>query len=331
MEKILSFDVGIINLAYCLFTKKAYIENNKTVYKWDILEWDIINLTNRDEIKCCICNKVASLEQNNGVLKYYCKVHARAINCKPLPYEQFYIPCSKQIGGCQFPIDMQDNTICNKNCTMKDKNNNTFCNAHTKKLYQNLVNGMKLYVIKKMKVTSMDFDDTRMKLFHELESRKHLLEANVVVIENQPSLKNPRMKSISALLYDYYIIRGILDKEITKSAIKRVKFMSPSNKIKLASDGETQQIVKLKASNEAKAYKLTKSLAVKYSLELLAHLPDWIKHFNSFKKKDDLADSFLQGAYYFEMNIKLDDSPKKKRKTKEPSKKPLISINTMEI
>jgi hypothetical protein len=32
------------------------------------------------------------------------------------------------------------------------------------------------------------------------------------------------------------------------------------------------------------------------------HLPEWLLKFNSHKKKDDLADSFLQGAYYFEMN-----------------------------
>ena len=29
------------------------------------------------------------------------------------------------------------------------------------------------------------------------------------------------------------------------------------------------------------------------------HLPEWLAKFNSHKKKDDLADAFLQGAYYF--------------------------------
>jgi hypothetical protein len=40
MEKILSFDVGIIHLAYCFFTKK---DGN-----WDILDWAIIDLTDRE-------------------------------------------------------------------------------------------------------------------------------------------------------------------------------------------------------------------------------------------------------------------------------------------
>ena len=177
--------------------------------------------------------------------------------------------------------------------------------------------------LKKINISSMDFDDTRLKLINILENKKHLLNADVVVIENQPSFKNPRMKSISALLYDYYIIRGVIDKERTNSNIKRVKFMSPSNKIKLASDGETQQIVKLKSSDESKAYKLTKSLAVKYTKDLLEHLPEWLKHFNSYKKKDDLADAFLQGAYYFEMNVKADPSNKvyKMKEKKEVKEK----------
>ena len=53
------------------------------------------------------------------------------------------------------------------------------------------------------------------------------------------------MKSISSTIYDYYLIRGIFDKEITKSKINRVKFMSPSNKLKLADDGDTKKLVKL--------------------------------------------------------------------------------------
>ena len=44
--KVLSWDVGIINLAFCL------IDYNTETKKWKILDWNIINLTNRDQIKC---------------------------------------------------------------------------------------------------------------------------------------------------------------------------------------------------------------------------------------------------------------------------------------
>ena len=297
MEKILSFDVGIIHLAYCFFTKKEYIENDKKIYKWEILDWAIIDLADRHDVKCSLCNKNASLYHYDS--KYYCKVHSRNIITKPLPYENIFKELEiKNIGGCK---------ICDKNCTIKDISDNIFCRPHSKKIYKDITNDMKMKPIKKNNISSLNFDDTRLKLITELEKRKHLFEASVVVIENQPSFKNPRMKSISALLYDYYLIRGIVDKNITKSNITKVKFMSPSNKIKLVSDGEMQQIVKLKAteksSDVSKAYKLTKSLAVKYTTDLITHLPNWLNHFNSYKKKDDLADAFLQGAYYYEMNL----------------------------
>ena len=124
------------------------------------------------------------------------------------------------------------------------------------------------------------------------------MDANVILIENQPSLKNPKMKAISSTLYDYFLIRGIFDKEITKSNITRVKFMSPSNKLKLADEGDTKKLVKLKG-NDAKTYKLTKSLGIKYCKEMIEPYNNWKVVFNSHKKKDDLADSFLQGMYYF--------------------------------
>ena len=145
----------------------------------------------------------------------------------------------------------------------------------------------------------MDFADVKYKLIMELESKPALLKANYVVIENQPSFKNPRMKSIATTLYDYYLIRGIIDKTVTKSNISQVHFMSPSNKLKLADHGDTKQLIKAKKTDDTKAYKLTKSLGIKYCLDLTTHLENWQKHFNSHKKKDDLADSFLQGAYFY--------------------------------
>ena len=89
------------------------------------------------------------------------------------------------------------------------------------------------------------------------------MNANIVLIENQPSMKNPKMKAISSTIYDYFLIRGIFDKERTNSNITRVKFMSPSNKLKLADEGDTKKLVKLKG-NDAKTYKLTKTLGIKY-------------------------------------------------------------------
>jgi hypothetical protein len=72
--------------------------------------------------------------------------------------------------------------------------------------------------------------------------------------------------------------------------------MSPSNKLKLAEEGDTQKLIKLKG-DMAKTYKLTKSLGIKYCSKMIEPFDNWKTFFNGCKKKDDLADSFLQGMY----------------------------------
>jgi hypothetical protein len=149
----------------------------------------------------------------------------------------------------------------------------------------------------------MSMDDFLLRLVKELDKRPNLLNCEAVFIENQPTMKNPRMKTISVTLYNYYIIRGIIDKHISNSPLKQVHFMAPSNKLKLANDGDKVELVKVKNNeDDSKTYKLTKSLGIKYCTEMIKHLPNWTTHFNNHKKKDDLADAFLQGVYFINNN-----------------------------
>jgi hypothetical protein len=137
----------------------------------------------------------------------------------------------------------------------------------------------------------------------ELDKKIHLLDADYVIIENQPSMKNPRMKSIASTIYDYYLIRGKVDKELNKSNICEVKFISPSNKLKISNSKDKEDLNNVPKSQK---YKLIKSLGIKYCLELISHLNNWIIFFNTNKKKDDLADSFLQGLWFLSTFKKVD-------------------------
>ena len=72
---ILSFDVGIKNLAYCLL----FIHDKK----YEISQWGIINLVENKKICKApknngkICNKNAKFFKKD---KYYCKIHAKNKN-----------------------------------------------------------------------------------------------------------------------------------------------------------------------------------------------------------------------------------------------------------
>lgn len=282
--KVLSWDVGIINLAFCM------IEYNDE--KWKILDWGIINLTNREKLKCINCGKNASFYtdiSNNEV--FYCKKHLLKDIKSPEFDKCFTINMTKI---CDWKTEKSK-------CNKKSKyciNNNYYCNNHSKSIYKKIENEYSVKSIKKKSVGAISIDDLKMELIKQFENKKSFLEADIILIENQPSMKNPKMKAISSTIYDYFLIRGIIDKEITNSNIERVKFMSPSNKLKLADEGDTKKLVKLKG-NDAKTYKLTKSLGIKYCSEMIKPYENWVEVFNQHKKKDDLADSFLQGMYYF--------------------------------
>ena len=319
---ILSFDVGVIHLSYCMMTKKEV--NGKL--NWHIIDWANIDLAKRDTMNC-ECGKKASLSNMvDGIMKHYCKVHARKINTEIKPFEEYF----KAVQSASKCNNLVKDNECGKKASYNYEDT-CLCTTHAKNIYKGMGNASKMKSFKLKDSKKLNFDDVKYDLMMVLESKKNLLQADYVVIENQPSFKNPRMKSIASTLYDYYLIRGIIDKETSKSNITQVKFMSPSNKLKLADDGDTKQLVKVKSEGvvdgkDSKAYKLTKTLGIKYCSEMVSHLPEWLKHFNSHKKKDDLADSFLQGAYFYINNVKEEKELKKDAPKKDIPKKDTVDL-----
>jgi len=300
MTTILSFDVGIINLSYCILTQKNFIKDNGEEYKnWDIIEWNNIDLTNRcNEI--CHCGKKASLSNIiDGTIKYYCKIHSRHLDLDIEPFENNYIKSNTTNNLC---CSWGDKNECIKKGLYLNKiNDKHYCSIHAKSQHKN---ENKNKEIKNIKKSIINFDDIKYKIISELDKRKHFLNVNYIVIENQPAFKNPKMKSVASTLYDYYLIRGIIDKEINKSNIIQVKFQAPSNKLKLINNNDLEELNAIK-NDKTKLYKLTKNLSIKYCLEIIQHLPLMVNYFTNYKKKDDLADSFLQGIYFWKRNLKI--------------------------
>lgn len=292
---ILSFDVGIIHLSYCLLTQSIFTQPDGTkISNWNILEWNNIDLTNRDEQKCTCGAKAFYTQTINNEIKYYCKTHSKKIDKITQTFNECFIE-SKTTNNCEY--EFKNLKTCGKSSSYK-YNDKHYCTSHAKQLYKIISKSSELKVFKMKNSITSQFDEIKYKLIMELENRKNLLSTDYVVIENQPSFKNPRMKSIASTLYDYYLIRGIIDKNITNSNIKQVKFISPSNKLKIINENDNNELIKVK-NNESKSYKLTKSLSIKYCNQLISHLDIWKTFFNNNKKKDDLADSFLQGVYFY--------------------------------
>ena len=54
-----------------------------------------------------------------------------------------------------------------------------------------------------------------------------------VLIENQPALKNPVMKSIQMIIYTFFVMDGVMKKE---SSIETIHMVNARNKLKVYKD-----------------------------------------------------------------------------------------------
>jgi hypothetical protein len=138
---------------------------------------------------------------------------------------------------------------------------------------------------------SLDHDT----LFIELNERFGDTKIDYIIIENQPAMKNPIMKTIQVMVYSYFKQMQLLHNK----DILDVKMCNASNKIRYAKKLIPISEIELKTP-ESNTYKRNKEAAIAYTLYLLNlnNKNDDISFFKTFKKKDDLADTLLQGLYF---------------------------------
>jgi hypothetical protein len=260
--RILSWDVGIINLAYQI--REIIGNENK------IIKWDIINIIEQEEIKCN-CNKRAVwYNENNN----YCGL------CKNSFIKNHNI----------LSIDKKD-YVKEKKCYYQNEE------YQWNDLKKKLLNHNKEIKFKKLSIKNSkkySIEEKKILLIEKLNQFPELLQVDYVIVENQPVFKNPHMKTIENTIVDYFIIRGIFEMK----TIKFVKMFNASNKLK-TNLIQTKLAIQ-NTTNKYKTHKLLsiqytlKDLNEKY--------PQWLEHFNNQKKQDDLADTHLMIEYLINKN-----------------------------
>lgn len=148
---------------------------------------------------------------------------------------------------------------------------------------------------KKKKKTIPGIHHLKMLLIRKLDSLELVDRCDIVIIENQPVFKNPTMKSLSGCIYDYFLIRGLID----TNKLRDVSFTSPVNKLKLnIVSTETTELLKKKYKTR---YTFNKHLAIVSCQNLIEDTNKVtcpMSNFSENKKKDDLADCFLLAYHY---------------------------------
>lgn len=288
---IISFDVGIKNMAYCILMKDVS-ENTLSIQKWDVL--NLMDIEEPTKLCACmnkpktkktpptICNKSAKYVKHG---QYYCEKHAKSSN-------DFFIPTkTMETGSLKKLKHEQLLTIGNSH--------SVFANVETPSKLKKAellekIDGFfrehcfEFLIAKKSKTAN------ETELIQIGRNMKTLLNVVInnqtithVVIENQISPIANRMKTIQGMLAQYFIM---INENI------HIEFVSSSNKLNQFQKTAPPVLENTLVTNDK--YKKHKIDGVSYCSKILENNPMFSAWSLDKKKKDDLADAFLQGLWY---------------------------------
>ena len=326
----IGWDIGIKNLSYCILdiidnndvlsnsddiieiTNKTTTKNKNitTTKKFKIMDWGVINIVDnvskgansfndRTDVNCGLtqCKKKAAYihkDKTNDCYVGLCTVHFKKINesekCDFLFNEKIPICYSQE---------------CKKKSTyyFKSHEYKTYCGIHHKQPLKDPTNGECVKVDRKIKATHINLTKLASCLYTLLDEKPQLLNVKTVLLENQPVLKNPTMKTMQIFLYSYYVLRGITDKQ--NAPIEKITCYSANQKNKLITllDTDQQTYIKEVLKDTKNKYTRNKKEGIMITERILSHKmkgssTKWKDMFDSSKKKDDLADSLLMTIHY---------------------------------
>ena len=272
---ILSFDVGIKNLAYCLLSINE-VENNKNFV--EIIKWNIIDLS---------CDQVEGVNTETKVLKQCCKCKKAATYCTH--------------SNTMLPEDVK--RYCKKHAE------ETGLPIHVKLLKSNSKSGQTPYIVplskKKVSCNKINIVDLgkNIKCHLDFIFAEYMDKIDAVLIENQIGNLAGRMNVLQGMISQYFIMRNITNIEFISATNKLKLFKSIINKnTGLSEGGNLDNVIE----SEKKLYKMRKDAGKIVCKSLLLFYPklnDWTAKYDKHKKNDDLADCFLQGYYYAHLHL----------------------------
>jgi hypothetical protein len=347
-KNIISFDVGMKNLAFCIF------QVCETTCKVKIIKWDVINLCTPIIRKCntlgCTqdakyCKTFSTMNEDNDAdteedeqdtstnaekgekgekdenkeneedqeleyeTEYFCNKHAKLskykiptteLNIKKIRKMKlvdikeliakynFSAPHVEHLASLSIVLDEKgekgekhENKIINKkpNSNTKDE----LINMIKLELHKNY-----LQHIENVKAMDVDLVTIGKNMMQELDKvlvmgglgvPETKIDIDIAIIENQISTIASRMKTLQGMIAQYFIMKHT----------PHIEFISASNKLKMFMNKKKTTYTERKAES----VEITAEL-----LETKEEFKEFKGYLNKNKKKDDLADCFLQGIYY---------------------------------
>ena len=300
--KILSIDVGMKNLAYCLFehdpnadTANAVKDPEAIMQLINIVAWDTVNLCDNDNASekpvaiactqpgCKFAAKFVHSATDATTIVYYCTRHANASGYK--------LPLQPSIASSKLLKKMTLDELKAFSGEYLSSSIPEKCAKSKVKLLQHLAvalaNEYLVAVTTKPKVVSaasVNLITIGRNMHQRFDALPHLASGiDVVIIENQLSTLATRMKTLQGMITQYFIMRGVPDIRFI-SAINKLKLFDPKKGSDEDEGGEGGY-----ADRKKRSIEITRSLIASPLMSM---------KFGKHKKKDDLADCFLQGMWW---------------------------------
>lgn len=278
--QLISIDVGIKNLAYCILEKNAnaiaganaIADANPCDYK--IIKWDSLNLCG-DEPNCLECKNKASYTKNK---LNYCLTHAKKTG--------FIIPTKDNSSSAikKMKIESLISLAGDYKITI---NENDKKNVILKTVID-FFDKNRMEKTNKTSANSLDLVTIGISLKKEFDKIVPHVTIDQVIIENQIGPIANRMKMIQGMIAQYFIMCGI----------PQVTCVSSMNKLKAFTESDHTKGDKSDYKDRKKlGIEITKGIIEK---SIIAEMKEWTPFFLQHKKKDDLADSFLQGIWFLQ-------------------------------
>jgi hypothetical protein len=260
MSRVLAFDIGIKNLAWCVLEEK---KESYIIHGWDnynLLEEES-NMISKAKITCFQCSAKATYSHGD---KQSCVRH-----CIP------GFPAFRDLSGNllkKIPAVAEMKLILAEKNAIKIPTKKLDLIAELSKYYSLPLETKK--VSKAPDVGLIEIHDSIRKI---IQHNKELWSScNLILLENQPAFKNPTMKSVQMLLFA--TLRDLLNQPVPV-----LKLVHAGKKVKGAEVGDGGYKER-KAGSEARVTKFLES-------PNLCEPNLWKTAWQKAKKKSDLADA----------------------------------------
>ena len=242
--KIASFDIGIKNMAYCIFDISPSPERCWSVVDWNVV--DLLNTTNQSTQKpvcgCLLkitkrkgkndssmnkkCGKKAKyLKESSGetTTHYFCEKHAKNETQYLLPSKEYtlaHLRKQKVDGIVELYERFCLSSVPEKKYPNKPEMIDSIMKYYTARLFSEIP-------VAKKNANDANLIQIGWAIRRIFDSSPHFSNITHVVIENQISPIASRMKTIQGMLAQYFIMKSTLEHPV------EIVFVSSSNKLRL--------------------------------------------------------------------------------------------------